>query len=79
MPNRHSERGAALIGAVLIIVILSMLATVSLNVAAQEIESVTAAKEEAVARHVAEAGADLVMQWFHDPSSDPDEIGRAHV
>lgn len=76
MPNRHSERGAALIGAVLIIVILSMLATVSLNVAAQEIESVTAAKEEALARHVAEAGADLVMKWFHDPSSDPDGPGR---
>lgn len=76
MNQAHTERGAALIGAVLIIVILSMLGTVSLNVAAQEIESVTAARDEAVARHLAEAGADLVMQWFHDPSSVPEGAGR---
>ena len=76
MHNRHTERGAALIGAVLMIVILSMLATVSLNVAAQEIESVAAARDEAAARHVAEAGADLVMRWFHDSSSDSNGPGR---
>ena len=76
MNDTHTERGAALIGAVLIIVILSMLGTVSLNVAAQEIESVAAARDEAVARHLAEAGADLVMQWFHDPSSVPEGTGR---
>ncbi|MGH7184909.1 MAG: hypothetical protein ACREIB_01350, partial [Pseudomonadota bacterium] len=76
MHNKHTERGAALIGAVLMIVILSMLATVSLNVAAQEIESVAAARDEAAARHVAEAGADLVMRWFHDSSSDSNGPGR---
>ena len=73
MSNGTHERGAALIGAVLLVVILSMLGTVSLNVAAQEIESIAAARDEAVARHLAEAGADLVMQWFHDPSSTPQE------
>lgn len=76
MNQTRTERGAALIGAVLIIVILSMLGTVSLNVAAQEIESVAAARDEAVARHLAEAGADLVMQWFHDPSFAPEGAGR---
>jgi hypothetical protein len=76
MRNAHTERGAALIGAVLIIVILSLLGTVSLNVAAQEVESVAAARDEAVARHLAEAGADLVIQWFHDPSSVPEGAGR---
>lgn len=76
MNQAHTERGAALIGAVLIIVILSMLGTVSLNVAAQEIESVAAARDEAVARHLAEAGADLVVQWFHDPSLAPADAGR---
>lgn len=73
MSNGTHERGAALIGAVLLVVILSMLGMVSLNVAAQEIESIAAARDEAVARHLAEAGADLVMQWFHDPSSTPQE------
>ncbi|HEX9742288.1 MAG TPA: hypothetical protein VGA17_05805, partial [Nitrospiraceae bacterium] len=77
MRRSNNEQGAALIGAELIIVILSMLGTVSLNVAAQEIESVAAARDEAVARHLAEAGADLVMQWFHDPASAPAGPGRA--
>jgi len=65
------EQGAALIGAILIMLILSMLGTVSLNLAALEIESVGAARDEAVARHFAEAGSDLVVQWFHDPKSAP--------
>lgn len=76
MQRSDGERGAALIGAVLIIVILSMLGTVSLNVAVQEIESVSASKDEARARHLAEAGVDLVMQWFHDPASAPAGPGR---
>lgn len=71
MRQRNNERGVALIGAVLIMMILSMLGMVSLNVAAQEIESIAAAREEAVARHLAEAGADMVKQWFHDPDSAP--------
>lgn len=71
MNNQHAERGAALIGAVLIIVILSLLATMSLTVAAQEIEGLAAARDAVVARHLAEAGTDLVLQWFHDPSAAP--------
>lgn len=78
MPRHDkNERGAALIGAVAIILILSMLGTVSLNVAAQEVEGMAAAHDEARARHLAEAGADLVMQWFHDPASAPAGSGRA--
>ncbi len=77
MPRSHDEGGSALIGAVLIIMILSMLGMVSLNVAAQEIESVAAARDEAIARHLAEAGADLVMRWFHDPATAPGGAARA--
>lgn len=69
--TRSGDQGAALIGAVLVMLILSMLGTVSLNLAALEIESVAAARDEAVARHLAEAGADLVVQWFHDPQAAP--------
>lgn len=58
-------------GAILIVLILSILGTVSLNLAAQEIESLRAVRDDAVARHLAEAGADLVVQWFHDPRSSP--------
>ncbi len=77
MHKQATERGASLIGAILLVVILSMLATVSLNLAAQELESHRAAKDEAVARHLAEAGAGLVLQWFHDPSSVPDGAMRS--
>lgn len=71
MRQIQSERGSALIGVMLVVVMLSMLATVSLNLAAQEVESVAAAREDAAARHLAEAGSDLVVQWLHDPSSVP--------
>ena len=76
MGKRTSERGASLIGAILLVVILSMLATVSLSLAVQELESHRAAQDEAVARHLAEAGAGLVLRWFHDPSSVPTEAVR---
>jgi hypothetical protein len=71
MRKQMTERGASLIGAILLVVILSMLATVSLSLAVQELESDRAARDEAVARHLAEAGAGLVLRWFHDPSSAP--------
>ncbi len=58
-------------GAVLAVLVLSMLGTVSLNLAVLEIESMGAARDEAVARHLAEAGSDLLVQWFHDPTSAP--------
>jgi hypothetical protein len=77
-----NERGAALIMAVLIIIVLSMLGTVSLTLATHEIEGVKAVREEAAARHLAEAGADVIMSWFHAPSSlgsDPARSGMAEL
>jgi hypothetical protein len=72
----QKEGGAALLGAVLIAIILSMLGTVSLNLATHETEQVGAATDEAVAQNVAEGGSQLVMQWFHDPSSIPHDALR---
>lgn len=59
-------------GAVLAVLVLSMLGTVSLNLAVLEIEGMSAARDEAVARYLAEAGSDLLVQWFHEPTSAPD-------
>jgi hypothetical protein len=72
MNMAKTERGAALIGAILLMLVLSMMGTVSLNLTTQEIQSVKAAEDDAAARHLAEAGSDLVMQWFHDPRSTPE-------
>jgi hypothetical protein len=69
MSKLGSEQGTALLGAVLIMLILSVLGTTSINLAIHEIESVKAARDEAVARHLAEAGSDLIVQGFHDPQS----------
>lgn len=71
MGRTKGEQGVALLGAILAVLILSTLGTVALNLAANEIESVKAVRDEAVAQHLAEAGSDLVMQWFHDPTSAP--------
>jgi hypothetical protein len=76
MHTQTTERGASLIGAILLVVILSMLATVSLSLAVEELESHRAAGDEAAARHLAEAGAGLVLRWFHDPSSVPNGAVR---
>jgi len=74
----RSEAGAALMGALLIMVILSTLGTVSMTLAIQEIEAMKGAQDEAVARHLAEGGADLVMQWLQEPQSQPNgTVGEA--
>jgi len=69
--NEYKERGAAMIGSIMAILLLSMLGIVSLNLATQEIESASAARDGAVAQHLSEGGADLVLRWFHDPNSAP--------
>lgn len=43
----------------------------SLHLASQDDSGVSAMKEDKVAQQLADAGADLVMSWFHDPSATP--------
>ncbi len=74
----QGERGAALLAAVLLLLILSILGSVSLSLGIQEIQGVGVAEADAAARHLAEAALDAVIQWFHDPSARPlaARIGR---
>lgn len=65
------QRGAALLGSVLAVLILSMVGAVSISLAVQEIESVQGMRDAASAGHLAEAGVDLVTTWFHDASMAP--------
>ncbi|HJU06316.1 MAG TPA: hypothetical protein VJ692_14305 [Nitrospiraceae bacterium] len=67
-----NERGTALLAAVLVTVILSMLGTVSLNLATQEIVQTRMSGDEAIAQNLADAGLDVAISWFHDPASAPD-------
>jgi hypothetical protein len=67
----NPERGAVLLGVMLIMFILMLLGMVSMNLATQEILQISAEQDEVNARHLAEAGSDMVMRWFHDTSSMP--------
>ena len=69
----RQESGAVLIGAILVALVLSMLGTVSFHLASQEVERVKVAREEAAVQHLAKAGVDLAVQFFHDPLAAPAE------
>lgn len=61
------QRGIALLGAMVIVLVLSALAATLLNLSGQEAISAGAAGQLAVAQQLADASADLVVGWFHDP------------
>ncbi|MBA2252612.1 MAG: hypothetical protein H0W13_07915 [Nitrospirales bacterium] len=67
----NSERGAVLLGVLMIVLILTLLGMVSMNLAVQEMLQISAGKDEVTARHLAEAGADVVIQWFHNTNATP--------
>ena len=67
----QSERGAVLLGVLMIVLILTLLGMVSMNLAVQEVLQISAGKDEVAARHLAEAGADVVIQWFHNTNATP--------
>jgi hypothetical protein len=73
----HSERGAVLLGVLMIVVILTLLGMVSMNLAVQEILQISSNKDEAAARQVAEAGSDVIIRWFHNINSTP--IGASTI
>jgi hypothetical protein len=71
----RTEQGIALLTVVLIMLLLFIIGTVSVNLATHEIQQASGVADEVMARHLAEAGTELVMSWFHDPSSVPPAIG----
>ncbi len=73
----RGQRGAVLLASILVLSMLLVLGSLSMRLAMQEIMSVRAAADEAAARHLAEAGVGLVVQWFHDPGSVPLSLGSA--
>lgn len=63
------QQGIALLGAMVIVLILSLLATTLLNLAGQETISANAGGQAVVAQQLADAASELVIAWFHDPRS----------
>ncbi len=64
--GKDDQRGIALLGAMVIVLVLSVLATTLMNLSGQEALSANAAGQMAVAQQLADASAELVVGWFHD-------------
>jgi hypothetical protein len=65
------DKGHVLLAALMLIFLLGIAGMTSLHLASQDDSGVSAMKEDKVAQQLADAGADLVMSWFHDPSATP--------
>jgi hypothetical protein len=62
------QQGMALVGALIVVLVVTLLGALSFRLAAQEVDNVRTIREEAGVRQVAEAGLDLAIEWFHDPA-----------
>ncbi len=58
----------------MLIVLLGIAGMTALYLASQDGSGVSAMKEDKVAQQVADAGADFVMSWFHDPAAAPASV-----
>jgi len=64
---KDGQQGIALLGAMVVALILSMLGATLLNLAGQEAASAGLAGQSAVAQQLADAASELVVAWFHSP------------
>lgn len=73
--TKPDERGIALLAVLMVVCLLTLLGMTSMHLAGQEIVGASVLQEERLAHHAAESAVDVVMGWFHDPSTVPQEAG----
>ncbi|HBH82012.1 MAG TPA: hypothetical protein DDY39_19460, partial [Nitrospira sp.] len=64
-----NQQGIALLGAMVIVLLVSLLASALLSLSGQEVVSARAGNQGAVTQQLADAAAELTVAWFHDPQS----------
>jgi hypothetical protein len=64
-----NQQGIALLGAMVIVLLVSILASTLFNLSGQEVVSARAGNQMVVAQQLADAAGELVVAWFHDPQS----------
>lgn len=64
-----NQQGIALLGAMVIVLLVSLLASALFNISGQEVVSARAGNQGAVTQQLADAAAELTVAWFHDPQS----------
>ncbi len=62
---KDGQQGIALLGAMIVALILSLLGATLLNLAGQETVSAGLANQAAVAQQLADAAGEMVVAWFH--------------
>lgn len=65
----NTQRGIALIGAMVLVLILSLLGSTILNLAGQEAVSSNVGREAVIAQQLADAAGEVVVSWFHSPQA----------
>jgi len=73
-PCHVDERGHILLAALALVLILSLLGMTSLYLASQNAMGVGAVRAEKKAQRVADAAAEVVVSWFHDPAAAPQAV-----
>jgi hypothetical protein len=72
--SMRQQEGYVLLAALMLVVLLTMAGLTALFVTGQDAPGVSAMKENNVAQQLADASADLVMSWFHDPAAAPPAV-----
>lgn len=67
--GEDAQKGIALLGTMLLVLMLSLLGATLLNLAGQEAMSANAGRQAAVAQQLADAAGELVVSWFHSPQA----------
>lgn len=71
------ERGIALLGAMMLLLILAILGAMLLNLAGQESLSAAAGREAAAGQHLADAAGELVVAALNNPHTAPAALASA--
>ncbi|MCC6140048.1 MAG: hypothetical protein IT389_05450 [Nitrospira sp.] len=74
VPRSSHEQGIALLGVIILALVLALVGAALLDLAGQEASSASGAAEAAVAQAVADAAQDVVVAWFHRPSTSPPAV-----
>lgn len=69
---KDGQQGIALLGAMIVALMLSLLGATLLNLAGQEAVSAGLANQAAVAQQLADGAGELVVAWFHSPQTTVD-------
>ena len=64
-----NQQGIALLGAMIVVLMVSLFGVTLLNLAGQEAMSAGAGRQIAVTQQLADAAAELAVTWFHSPGT----------